>query len=103
MLSNIFVSGLTPCVGEITGDYQCGFIRNRSTIDQIIHIRQVLEKRWECNGKLHQSYIDFERTNNSVRREVLYSVTIAFGILMRLVRTNNMCLNDTYNEVCIGK
>ncbi|KAJ4432529.1 hypothetical protein ANN_21151 [Periplaneta americana] len=29
------------------GDHQCGFRRNRSTIDQIFCIRQILEENWE--------------------------------------------------------
>ena len=29
----------------IIGDHQCGFLRNRSTIDHIFCIRQILEKK----------------------------------------------------------
>ncbi|KAJ4433289.1 hypothetical protein ANN_15548 [Periplaneta americana] len=35
ILSNILLRRLTPYVDEIIGDHQCGFRRNRSTIDQI--------------------------------------------------------------------
>jgi hypothetical protein len=31
----------------------CGFRLNRSTIDQIFYIRQILEKKWEYNGTVH--------------------------------------------------
>jgi len=44
ILSNILVSTLTPDVDEITGDYQCGFRRNKSTMDQVFCIRHILEK-----------------------------------------------------------
>ena len=43
ILSNIILGRLTPYVDEIIGDHQC-FRRNRSTIDQIFCIRQILEK-----------------------------------------------------------
>ena len=46
ILSNILLSRLIPYAKEIIGDHQCGFRRNRSTIDQIFYIRQVLEKKW---------------------------------------------------------
>jgi hypothetical protein len=46
ILSNIFLSGLTPCADEVIGDHQCGFRRNRSTTDQIFYILQILEKKW---------------------------------------------------------
>jgi hypothetical protein len=38
-----------------------------------------------------------------VRREVLYNILIEFGVPMKLVRLNNMCLNETCGKVCIGK
>jgi hypothetical protein len=50
ILSNIFLARLTPCVNEITGNYLCGFRCNRSTMDQIFYILQILEKKWEYNG-----------------------------------------------------
>jgi hypothetical protein len=33
ILSNILLARLTPYVNEIVGDHQCGFRRNRSTMD----------------------------------------------------------------------
>ena len=45
ILSNILLSRLTPYAEEIIGDHQCGFLRNRSTIDHIFCIRQILEKK----------------------------------------------------------
>jgi hypothetical protein len=45
ILSNILLSRLIPYPKDIIGDYQCGFRRNRSIIDHIFCIRQVLEKK----------------------------------------------------------
>jgi len=45
ILSNILLSTLIPYAKEIIGDHQCGFRRNRSTIDHIFCIRQILEKK----------------------------------------------------------
>jgi hypothetical protein len=85
------------------GDYQCGFRRNRSTTDQIFYIRQILEKKWEYNGTVHQLFIDFSKAYDSVRREILYNILIKFGIPRRLVRLMKMCLNETYSKIRIGK
>jgi len=46
-LSNILLSRLIPYAKEIIGDHQCGFRRNRSTIDQIFCILQILEEKCE--------------------------------------------------------
>ena len=61
ILSNILLSRMTPYANEIIGEYQCGFRRNRSTVDHIFSIRQMLEKKWEYNKDVCQLFIDFEK------------------------------------------
>jgi hypothetical protein len=53
--------------------------------DQIFYIRQILEKKWEYNGTVHQLFIDFKKAYDSVRKEVLYNTLIEFGIPRKLV------------------
>jgi hypothetical protein len=103
IVSNIFLSRLTPYVDEIIEDHQCGFRRNRSTTDQIFCIRQILDKKWEYNGTVHQLYTDFSKAYGSVRREVLYKILLEFGIPRKLVRLIKTCLNETYSKIRIGK
>jgi hypothetical protein len=103
ILSNILLAKLTPYVSEIFGDHQCGFRHNRSTMDQIFYIRQILDKTWEYNGTVHQLRIDFKTAYVSVKIEVLYNILLEFGISKKLVRLIKMCLNDTYSKVRIGK
>jgi len=92
ILSNILLSRLTPYAKEIIGDHQCGFRRNRSTIDHIFCIRQIIEKKWEYNEEVHQLFVDFKKAYDSVRREVLYKILIEFGIPKKLVRLIKMSL-----------
>ena len=61
ILSNILLSRMTPYANEIIGEYQYGFRRNRSTVDHIFSIRQILEKKWEYNKDVCQQFIDFEK------------------------------------------
>jgi hypothetical protein len=74
------------------------FRRNRSATDLIFCIHQILEKKWEYNERVHQLLIDFKKANDTVRREVLYSILIEFGVPMKLVRLIKMCLNRTYGK-----
>jgi hypothetical protein len=85
ILSNILLCRLTSYANEIIGDQQCGFRRNRSRTNHIFCIRQILEKKWDYGGTVHQLFIDFKKTYISVRREVLYSNLIEFGIPRKLV------------------
>jgi hypothetical protein len=42
-------------------------------------ICQILEKKWEYNGTVHQLFIDFKKAYDSVRREeALYNILIEF-------------------------
>ena len=52
---------------------------------------------------MHQLFIDFKKSYDSIRRKVLYNILIEFFILMNLVRLIKMCLNETYSRVRVGK
>jgi hypothetical protein len=103
ILSNILLARLTPYADEIIGDHQCGFRHDRSMTDQIFYIWQILEKKWEYNGTVHQLFIDFKKACDSVRKEVLYSILIEFGIPRKLDGLLQMHLNETYSTMHIGK
>jgi hypothetical protein len=72
-------------------------------MDQIFYIRQILEKKWEYNGMVHQLFIDFKKACDSVKIEVLHNILLEFGVPKMLVKLIKMCLNETYSNVHIGK
>ena len=82
---------------------QCEFRLSRSTTDHVFCVRQILEKKWECNEAVHQIFIDFKKAYDSVSREVLYNILIEFGIPMKLVSLIKMCMTATCCRVRIGK
>jgi hypothetical protein len=51
---------------------------------------------------VHQLFIDFKRTYDPVRREVLFNILIEFVIPMKLARLIKMCLNETDSRVRVG-
>jgi hypothetical protein len=59
ILSNILLTRLSPYIDEIIGVYQCGFRSSRLAADQIVFIRQILEKKWEYSETVQLS-IDFK-------------------------------------------
>ena len=62
-----------------------------------------LRKKWQYNKAVHQLFISFKKAYDSVRREVLYNILIAFGIPMKLVRLIKLCLTKTYSRFQVGK
>ncbi|KAJ4435669.1 hypothetical protein ANN_18285 [Periplaneta americana] len=67
------------------------------------NLNQILEKKWEYKGTVHQLFIDFKKAYDSVKREVLYDILIEFGIPKKIVRLIKMCLSETYSIVRIGQ
>jgi hypothetical protein len=88
VISCILPLRLTPPAEKISGDHQCEFRRNRSTTNHIFCIPQILEKKWEYNGAVHQLFVEFKKAYDSVRREVLYNILIEFGISPATSKTN---------------
>ena len=60
------LSGIISVASDATG----------RPIEHIFCIRQILEKKWEYNEPVHQLFIDFKKTYDSVRREVLYKILV---------------------------
>jgi hypothetical protein len=71
--------------------------------DQVFYIYQILEKKWEYNGRVHQLFIDFKKVYDSVRREILYNILTEFTIPSCNSGLIKMCLSETYSRVHIGK
>jgi hypothetical protein len=49
ILANILYAKLIPYAENVTGEYQGGLQRGRSTVDQMFTIRQILENCWDQN------------------------------------------------------
>jgi hypothetical protein len=103
ILSNILLSRLSLYIDDIIRDHQCWFRCNRSTTDQIFCIHQVLKMKWEYNETAHQLFVDFKKSYDSVRRQIMYNILIEFGLRIQQVRVIKMCLKEAYSEVGIGK
>ncbi|KAJ4435933.1 hypothetical protein ANN_18555, partial [Periplaneta americana] len=64
---------------------------------------EIMEKKWEYKGTVHQLFLDFKKAYDSVKRAVLYDILIEFGNPKKLVRLIKMCLSETYSRVRIGQ
>ncbi|KAJ4432362.1 hypothetical protein ANN_20981 [Periplaneta americana] len=72
---------------------------SRSTyVIHFIIIRQIMEKKWEYKGTVHQLFINFKKAYDSIKREVVYDILLEFGIPKKLLRLIKMCLSETYRS-----
>ena len=49
------------------GDYQSGFRPNRSSVDNIFMIRQIIEKCYEYNVDIYNIFIDYTHAFDSIK------------------------------------
>lgn len=86
ILSITLLPLLSPLVENIVGDYQCGYRINRSTIDQVFTIRQMLEKCWQFDRRLLNLFIDFLKAYDGINKVELWDAMAEMSILQKLIR-----------------
>src|SRR5262249_17782791 len=101
VLAEILYIRLQIYAEEITGDYQCGFRRGRSTTDQIFIIRQIMEKAWEYTATIHHLFLDFKQAYDSIDRQRLFGNMEECGIPKKLINLTKATLTDNKCKVLI--
>jgi sorting nexin-29 len=96
IFANILYQRLLPYAEETVGEYKCGFRTERSTIDQLFSIRQILEKCTEFN-------IDFRAAYESVRRQALWEIMEEFGFPQKLISLTKLTLRQVKSMVRINQ
>ena len=73
-------SGLLP-------ESQCGFRKNRGTIDRIFTARQLQEKCQEQNVDLYMTFVNLTKAFDTVSREGLWKIMAKFGYPAKFIET----------------
>jgi len=93
VLSNVLFIKLKPYGDEIVGEYQGGFRRGKSTVDQIHIVKQVMEKCYEYNQDLFMLFVDYKQAYDSINRESLWKAIEKLGVPAKITRMidKSMC------------
>jgi hypothetical protein len=84
------------------GNYQMGFRLNRSTIDNIFMVRQIYEKYHEYNIDLHNIFIDFSQTFDTVNRDAIYNSLIKHNVPDKLIKLIKLTMQQTKMKVKVN-
>ena len=101
ILSTVQFTGISPFALNIIGNDQCGFRKNRSTVNQTFTLRQILEKTKQFGIEIHHLFIDFKSAYDTIKREQLYSAMGEFNIPNKLIRITRMTMENTKSQVRI--
>lgn len=99
ILSMILLKRILPLAEATIGEYQCGFRRGRSTVDQILVLRQLCEKAWEFNRDLHILFLDCIKAYDSVHRGTLLNILREFEFPKKLINLISMCIGETKAKI----
>ena len=78
---------------------QNGFWRNRSTTSQILTIRRILEGVHAKNLEATISFVDFTKAFDSIHREKMEQILLAYGLLKETVAAIMMLYRNTKVKV----
>jgi hypothetical protein len=77
------------------GDYQAGFRPNRSTMDHIHTLRQIIEKCYKYKIELNKLFIDFRQAFDKVHRSKMIEILKLMKIPSKLIRLVKMSVQNT--------
>jgi len=101
IFSSILNERLKIGTEEIKGEYQCGFRRNKSTVDQMFILRQIVEKHNERDLDVRKLFFDFKHAFHSKNRKRLFETVDKMGIPQTLIMLTKMTMCLTKPRVKI--
>uniref|UniRef100_A0A8D9ELZ3 Craniofacial development protein 2 n=1 Tax=Cacopsylla melanoneura TaxID=428564 RepID=A0A8D9ELZ3_9HEMI len=101
ILSKLILNRLNLREVELIGDHQAGFVKERSTIDQIYVFKEIVSKCWEFQKEVHALFIDFKKAYDSIKRDQIWNYMKDFGIPSKLIRLCKLCVLSSKVKVRI--
>lgn len=93
---------IKPLAEGILGDYQGGFRPNRSTIDEIIIIKQIFQKIWKNNKKVYILFVYFKKTYDSIHKPSLFNILKEFSLPKKLINLIKATIENSEIKIKIG-
>lgn len=81
------------------GEYQCGFRKHRSCIEQIFNLKSVITYLKKRAKEFVIIFVDFAKAYDSIDRETLYKILNELGLDNKTRRLINQTLRNTQSKV----
>ena len=86
ILARIMLNRITKHILDDVSESQCGFRKQRGTMDMVFAIRQLKEKCVEQHQDLHLLFIDLTKAFDTVNRAALWAILSKLGCPPRFVQ-----------------
>ena len=94
ILAKIIVQRLSDAVDQQLRKVQAGFPKGRGCADKIFILRNIIEQCTEWQRQLYINFVDFEKAFDSIHRESLWRILLAYGIPQEIV----LLIESFYNN-----
>ena len=104
IMAKVVQNRLSTVAEAVLTESQCGFRRNRSTIDMIFSLRQLQEKAIEQQKEIYIVFIDFKKAFDTVdrRARLLWRVLKTFGCPDHLIEMVRLFHDGAEGRVVVG-
>ena len=89
-----YIEQIIPQAEDILAEEQAGFRKNRSTTEQILNCRLIIEKHIDHKRQVYHNIIDNKKAFDRVCHEGLWHMMSSFGIGNDIIQ----CINSLYNS-----
>ena len=86
ILLRVILNRLKHQAEEIISEEQAGFMKGRSTVEQICNLRNIIEKYQEHQQELYHVFIDFKKAFDRVWHEALWATMHKYNISKTLIK-----------------
>lgn len=99
IFSKLLLNRLEPQIDSKLGEYQGGFRRNRSCIEQILSIKLILKYYNARPKNIFISFIDFQKAYDSVDRETIFDTLKEYQVDQKTINLIKLTLTNTISKV----
>ena len=94
VMGRVIIERIQNRVDHVLRKEQAGFRKNKSTVDQIFILRNIIEQvnKWQATFYAH--FVDFEKAFDSIHREGLWRIMKAYGIPDKLITMVKIMYDD---------
>lgn len=101
VLSKIILKRIETYTDSLIEEHQSGFIKGRSTTDQLFIVKETIAKYWEFNKECYLLFIDFSKAYDSLNRSEIWYKMEKFGIPRKLIRLVKMTVTGSKCKVLV--
>ena len=95
----IILLHIKPHIDPLLQTNQNGFCQGRSTVSQILTLHCVIKEVKEHNLSTTLTFVDFKKAFDSINRDKMFNVLLAYGIPSQIVKAIKWLFLDTIAQV----